>query len=94
MAWGSNRPSVGYTDRERNLQLKRFPVCQLHHDGCTHKATEVHHVVGRAKAGKHIGGRNLISVCHTCHDVETQNDAVEARDDWKRKPEKHPGVLD
>lgn len=97
MAWGAGggQRAVGYTERQRKDLLRKYPVCMLQIAGtCTHWATEIHHVIGRKRAGRHIGGKNLITACHECHNHETQKDAIESRDDWKRKPEKHPGVLD
>lgn len=58
---------------------------------------EVHHVVD-AEDGGSDEPHNLATACKKCHTRHSaqvsQERAVAAANDWKRKPEKHPGVLD
>lgn len=58
---------------------------------------EIHHVVD-AEDGGTDDEENLISACRPCHrrqsGIDSQKRSVAAANDWKRKPEKHPGVLD
>jgi hypothetical protein len=50
-------------------------VCQLRHPGCTHRAIEVHHTVSRTIHDLEA----LIATCPSCHKVETQREAANAR---------------
>lgn len=58
---------------------------------------EIHHVVDDADGGTDDDD-NLVAACQPCHThysaQRSQQKAVAAAWDWKRKPEKHPGILD
>lgn len=58
---------------------------------------QVHHII-EAEDGGSDDPDNLVAACEACHvhysAQQSQKRAVEAAWDWKRKPEKHPGVLD
>jgi 5-methylcytosine-specific restriction endonuclease McrA len=58
---------------------------------------EVHHIVEVEDGGDDSEG-NLAAACYPCHTRfsarQSQKRAVKAGGDWKRKPEKHPGILD
>jgi 5-methylcytosine-specific restriction endonuclease McrA len=58
---------------------------------------EVHHKIEVADGGTD-DEENLASACHNCHQRwsarQSQKRAVKSGNDWKRKPEKHPGILD
>jgi 5-methylcytosine-specific restriction endonuclease McrA len=58
---------------------------------------EVHHVV-EVEDGGTDDEDNLVAACKPCHTrfsaQQSQRRAVAAANDWKRRPEKHPGVLD
>jgi 5-methylcytosine-specific restriction endonuclease McrA len=71
----------------------KFPlICT----GLTGKV-EVHHVID-AEDGGGDDDDNLVAACKPCHQHysarQSQRRAVAAAWDWKRKPERHPGVLD
>ena len=65
--------------------------------GISQKLVEVHHVVD-AEDGGTDDDYNLATACKPCHvhysAQKSQQRAVRAAWDWKRRPEKHPGVLD
>lgn len=58
---------------------------------------EVHHTI-EVEDGGDDSLENLRAACHNCHTVysaqQSQKRAVAAANEWKRKPERHPGVLD
>jgi len=60
-------------------------------------ALEVHHVID-AEDGGSDEEDNLITACRPCHRrhsaIESQKRSVAKQNEWKRQPEKHPGVLD
>lgn len=51
--------------------LKRFRLCSLRLEGCTRIATEVDHIVPRAKGGDDFDWKNLRGLCHSCHAKRT-----------------------
>lgn len=57
---------------------------------------EVHHLV-EVEDGGTDDDDNLVAVCKPCHThfsaQQSQRRAVAAANDWKRRPEPHPGVL-
>ncbi|GAA3510049.1 hypothetical protein GCM10022234_00280 [Aeromicrobium panaciterrae] len=93
--WRPDRPLPKNWKGLRKRRLNRDGHrCQLaYEDTCTGRATEVHH------AGDPHDHRieQLLSVCHECHEVETQRQSAEAtRALWaqtKRRPKPHPGLL-
>ena len=58
---------------------------------------EIHHVI-EAEDGGTDALANLRAACKPCHTRwsarQSQKRAVKAGNEWKRQPEKHPGVLD
>lgn len=58
---------------------------------------EVHHKIEAEDDGETVE-ENLATACVPCHRRwsarQSQKRAVAAGNEWKRKPEKHPGVLD
>lgn len=81
-------------ERLRQRVLRRYPTCWLRYPGCTGASVEIHHIL-RAADGGHDrefnpdGTPQLVGVCHPCHVAETARQA----NAWKRRPEKHPGLL-
>ena len=60
----------------RARQLKEDPYCQI----CGNKATEVHHVTPhRGDWDLFLDPQNLISICHDCHQRETQKEISERK---------------
>lgn len=82
-AWRKVRAQVLKRDRNR---------CQLDEPGCTGQATQVDHIVNVADGGAPLDPTNLVSACPTCNGRKAQREATKARNAWKRKPEKHPGL--
>jgi 5-methylcytosine-specific restriction endonuclease McrA len=66
-AWRKTRARVLARDGE---------VCQLRLDCCTWRATEVHHLDGKAEGDDDTS--RLVAVCHACHEAVT---AAEQRGD-------------
>lgn len=102
MPWDSStrntRNTKPLSERVRRKVLKEFPFCWLRIGGlCTGKSEQVHHVLEDADGGTNDLG-NLVGVCKACHAhysaVDAQERSVRAAWEWKRRPEKHPGVLD
>lgn len=102
MPWDSsyrnvrNNPPI--PEKIRRKVLKNYPYCWLNLSGiCTRKSEQVHHVLEDVDGGTNEL-ENLVGVCKACHTKYSASDAqkrsVKAAWDWKRKPEKHPGVLD
>jgi 5-methylcytosine-specific restriction protein A len=63
--------SRGYGHRwrkVRRLQLNAHPLCQ--HPGCMKAATDVDHIVSRARGGED-SETNLQSLCHAHHSEKT-----------------------
>lgn len=60
-------------------------------------SVEVHHIK-EVEDGGDDDELNLATACKPCHTRfsarQAQKRAVKAGNDWKRKPERHPGVLD
>jgi len=79
--------------RNRDCFLRFNDICL----GIQQPKVQVHHVID-AEDGGSDDEDNLITVCTPCHTrhsaIESQKRSVASANDWKRKPEKHPGVLD
>jgi 5-methylcytosine-specific restriction enzyme A len=89
---GANR----LPERLRKRILTRDPICTLAIPGvCTGISTEVHHVIDAQDGGPDTDD-NLVGVCKPCHvrvsAQRSQKRAVASAWDWKRRPEKHPGI--
>jgi 5-methylcytosine-specific restriction endonuclease McrA len=86
--WRKTRAAVLKRDRNR---------CQLQHQGCTMKATEVHHLTAIAAGAQQrrdaIDPRDCIAVCADCHRIETRKQATAGRNRWKLRAERHPGLI-
>lgn len=54
---------------KRNKFLKNNPICQAHLNGCTLKATEVHHKKGKASKQLYLDASKWMSVCRNCHSI-------------------------
>ena len=94
----SQRKGQDFPEPVRRRILKHHPQCWFAYPGiCTGRSTEAHHVVEVEDGGTNEED-NGVGVCHQCHEhysaQRSQQRAVQAAWDWKRKPEKHPGVLD
>jgi 5-methylcytosine-specific restriction enzyme A len=71
--------------------------CQIRGPHCTVQATQVDHVVPVSQGGDDSLS-NLVSTCATDHAAKTQLEALvgrnrQRRNNWKRQPERHPGLL-
>lgn len=93
---GGRRRELPASTKRRILHQQ--PACWFEYPGiCTHKATQVHHILDVEDGGTD-DDENLAGVCEPCHThysaQQSQKRAVAAAWEWKRKPEKHPGVLD
>lgn len=64
--------------------------------GINQRRVEVHHIRD-AEDGGDDHEFNLITACKPCHTThsarESQRRSVAKQNEWKRKPEPHPGVL-
>lgn len=109
MAWDANRPRARQGKRlpavKRRRIIKRdrdlnagcyflfLDICL----GIEQPLVEVHHIK-EVEDGGDEDDLNLATACRPCHQRfsarQSQKRAVKAGNDWKRKPEKHPGVLD
>lgn len=65
--------------QKRKEHLKKHPYCQLKLQGCTGRATEIHH---SSKRGINLNNEEtFLSGCNNCHHiVETQLSAKERRE--------------
>ena len=93
----SNRPKdpPGWS-KTRALVIQRAGgICQ-HEDGCTHKGTDVDHIVNLAAGGNH-DLNNLRLLCTWHHKRKTAQEATKARARMAvprevRPKQKHPGL--
>lgn len=106
MAWSDKRERARQGKR-LSPALRRKIIARDHARGCWFKypgictnwrgRIEVHHLV-EVEDGGGDDEDNLVACCKSCHTrfsaQQSQKRAVAAAWDWKRKPEKHPGVLD
>ena len=102
MAWEGSTTGQGSTSAWRKVRaevLRRDGHrCRLQHDGCTLDAAEVHHVrsVASTTSGRRadaIDPRDCVAACHSCHQIETRRQAAVGRTRWKRRTERHPGLI-
>lgn len=101
MAWERRQPRNNgerIPEKLRQKVFKAYPFCWLRLQGyCTGRSQQVHHVLSDIDGGTNDID-NLVGVCKACHTRYSSQDAqrrsVQAAWDWKRRPEKHPGVLD
>lgn len=88
----SQRQRVIHRDTARGCWFRYPGICT----GMTGEI-EVHHLID-AEDGGADDDDNLVAACRPCHvhysAQQAQKRAVAAASDWKRKPERHPGVLD
>jgi hypothetical protein len=99
MPWDNNRGSRGgyVSPKVKEAVRKRDKQCVLAYRGCTGAITEFHHPgAGLAAQGQRRGAvtdaSQVVGVCSSCHDIETQKQARRGRNRWKREPERHPGL--
>ena len=83
-AWRKLRAQVLKRDKYR---------CQLREPGCTGQATQVDHIVNVGAGGAPLDPDNCQSVCPQCNARKAQREATVARNAWKRRPDRHPGLL-
>ena len=81
--WRETRAKVLQRDGHR---------CQIVGSHCTVQATEVDHVVPVSLGGSDDPS-NLTSTCATDHAEKTRREAQQARNNCKRTPGPHPGLL-
>lgn len=101
MAWERRQPRNNgnrIPEKLRRKILKQYPYCWLRlEDICTLRSEQVHHVLADIDGGTN-DPENLVGVCKPCHVryscQDAQKRSVQAAWDWKRQPERHPGVLD
>ena len=101
MSWskrGERKGAKRLPEKLRQKVLKKHPDCRLRIPGrCTGKSTQVDHIVDAEDGGSDLEP-NLQGACEPCHTyksaVNSQRRSVAKQNEWKRRPEKHPGVLD
>lgn len=64
--------------------LAERPSCEIAHDGCTGRATDVHELLSRARGGSILDEANCVTACRRCHDHVTQNPAWAEANGWAR----------
>lgn len=53
--------------------LAEVPYCQARLGGCTHRSTDVHEILTRARGGSIIDRANVAALCRNCHGFITVN---------------------
>lgn len=103
MAWkqrGERKGAKRLPEKLRRRVLHDHPFCALALPGiCTGRSTQVHHICDAADFADPNDPRidaydNLTGVCAPCHTKHSAQQSARRSWDWKRKPEKHPGILD
>jgi 5-methylcytosine-specific restriction protein A len=81
----------------RRVRLRDNDLCQLRYPGCTGSYQDLDHKDNVAARGISRRQANTVDelqcVCRACHKVKTQREAAIGRAAWKRRPERHPGLL-
>jgi 5-methylcytosine-specific restriction endonuclease McrA len=108
MAWDKDRPRARQGKKLSPTTWRRIVSrdrrngagCYfMYLDICTglNGKVEVHHIIEVEDGGTDLDD-NLAAACKPCHTRwsarQAQKRATAAANDWKRRPEKHPGVLD
>lgn len=106
MTWekrGKRKGKKRLPEALRQKVLKRYPQCQLKYPGkCTGASTQVDHVIDAQDGGPDVeflpdGTPQLVGACEPCHTyksaVNSQRRSVAKQNEWKRRPERHPGVI-
>ena len=81
----------------RAVRQRDNDECQLRYPGCTGDYEELDHTRNVASLG--ITRReastvdNLQCVCVPCHRMKSQREAAAGRVQWRRQPERHPGLV-
>jgi 5-methylcytosine-specific restriction endonuclease McrA len=99
-SWHGRTTGQGSTRAWRAVRLQVLQrddyQCQLRYNVCIGHASEVDHIDDIAT---NAGDRaitppidRLRAACHPCHQERTQQQARNSRNQWKRKPEDHPGL--
>src|SRR5690349_9839691 len=102
MTWrerGARNGAKRLPEALRRRVLRKYPTCWLNLPGiCLVQSTQVHHKVDAADHGPDDPNPdredNLVGVCEPCHTKHSASTSAKRSWSWKRKPEKHPGVLD
>lgn len=61
--------------KNRKVFLTAHPSCQAMIEGCTKKATEIHHKIGRSSKDAYVNPRYFLAVCRHCHSTLELNPA-------------------
>jgi 5-methylcytosine-specific restriction protein A len=90
----SKRTSTRAWRQQRAKVLQRDQhTCQLRYpDICIGTATQIDHCISVADGGGDEMS-NCQSVCTPCHQRKSSREAAQARNNWKRLPEPHPGLI-
>ena len=62
--------------------LEKQPGCEARLGGCTHRATEVHEILTRARGGSILDRANVVALCHACHSFITVNPTWAFQNGW------------
>ena len=100
MTWtrrGARKGAKRLPERQRQRILRAWPQCWLAYPGvCTGKSTQVDHVID-AQDGGPDEDHNLRGACKPCHGLKSarnsQKRSTAKRMEYKRQPERHPGIL-
>jgi 5-methylcytosine-specific restriction enzyme A len=66
--------------------------CQLREPGCSGEADQVDKIINVGRGGDPLDKTNLQAACAHCNSRKAQREATVARNAWKRRPERHPGL--
>ena len=62
--------------------LAEVPYCEARLDGCTHRSTDVHEILTRARGGSIIDRKNVAALCRRCHGFITVNPEWSQANGW------------
>lgn len=93
MSWENTPKQKHVTPQQRKTTLNRDNhTCQ--HCGWqdpTGKTLQIDHKHNLATGGNN-NPNNLQTLCQWCHNHKTQKEATQARNNWKKPKQRHPGL--
>ena len=93
MAWNNHKPHkhVPTTLRHKILNRDQHTCQNCGHYDPTAKTLHIDHTKNLKQGGTNHP-TNLQTLCTTCHNPKTQQEATQAKNAWKKPKQRHPGL--